>query len=715
METMDFKPGFEVFTSPRVRPRSEVAFNDMLMTNGFTGLFDDVFLGAESMHCDIFDELGENSQADDTRIIDVESIDELNGLDCPSRLTTFGSPHNLSQVFKQPALQKDTGNRVRHNSERMIVELDQLYNMTSNGLEHSISDEAVSTKLEEGDFSLFDIDGIEAEDLEALFREFEGAVTKQSPLKEKVASPVKAKPRPLTLDDYRRSRGLAVTAVPAASPEPVVSTSNPTIRKLGFDVSGRVSNEKYLKTGLTTSSGIKSSKSCSKLPQSSEDKSTKDPRLMQTATASLKPFPKLIPVGTAHPTTAKDKEIKRLDAPLRRTSSAPIPLDTLKAMPLPLQQPPNTLYNKASQKVLRESHSNSVMAEVEVKAFRHSMEELVHAIVLDHDYYCKHLPDRNIKAELTSLINKIPEYIAQTSSPMQAPSSAAHVECRCSAEAPKVKVSNPSVKVEAKQVELPKAYVLPNRGRPRKRRYRRSPSSGRSSSSSSSYDSESSDSSCSSCSSSRGSHRRRSSSYTKKQRRRSVRRHSKKHKSSNHSRSSRGRHHELSHMHRKRHRSISSSTDSTSSSRSPSPSSAEFAACRRKEEEAAHAKAMAERRVVYVGGIDVNYSKADLRKRFAGFGEIESVKTRLRDEAENYGFVTFYSKADAYAAIEKGNDVYGPKFNLGFGGRRNFCSTDYADLDGCQAVKEEWAPRRGPTTSEDDFDRLLKQSLRKMK
>ena len=208
------------------------------------------------------------------------------------------------------------------------------------------------------------------------------AVTKQSPLKEKVASPVKAKPRPLTLDDYRRSRGLAVTAVPAASPEPVVSTSNPTIRKLGFDVSGRVSNEKYLKTGLTTSSGIKSSKSCSKLPHSSEDKSTKDPRLMQTVTASLKPFPKLIPVGTAHPTTAKDKEIKRLDAPLRRTSSAPIPLDTLKAMPLPLQQPPNTLYNKASQKVLRESHSNSVMAEVEVKAVKHSMEELVNAIVL---------------------------------------------------------------------------------------------------------------------------------------------------------------------------------------------------------------------------------------------------------------------------------------------------------------------------------------------
>ena len=61
---------------------------------------------------------------------------------------------------------------------------------------------------------------------------------------------------------------------------------------------------------------------------------------------------------------------------------------------------------------------------------------------------------------------------------------------------------------------------------------------------------------------------------------------------------------------------------------------------------------MSERRVVYVGGISEKYSKADLRKRFGGFGEIESVATFLRESSENYGLVTFYSKADAYAAIE---------------------------------------------------------------
>lgn len=33
--------------------------------------------------------------------------------------------------------------------------------------------------------------------------------------------------------------------------------------------------------------------------------------------------------------------------------------------------------------------------------------------------------------------------------------------------------------------------------------------------------------------------------------------------------------------------------------------------------------------------------------------------------------------------LSEGNDVYGPKFNLGFGGRRNFCDTEYADLGEC--------------------------------
>lgn len=85
--------------------------------------------------------------------------------------------------------------------------------------------------------------------------------------------------------------------------------------------------------------------------------------------------------------------------------------------------------------------------------------------------------------------------------------------------------------------------------------------------------------------------------------------------------------------------------------------------------------------MVYVGGISSKYTKSDIRKRFGGFGEIENVSIFLKKRKENYGLVTFYSKADAYAAVEKGNDVYGPKFNLGFGDALWSYNGSYADVD----------------------------------
>lgn len=48
---------------------------------------------------------------------------------------------------------------------------------------------------------------------------------------------------------------------------------------------------------------------------------------------------------------------------------------------------------------------------------------------------------------------------------------------------------------------------------------------------------------------------------------------------------------------------------------------------------------------------------------------------------DNYGFVTFAYKVDAYEAVEHGNDdPYLPKYDLSFGGRRAFCKETYADL-----------------------------------
>jgi len=89
-----------------------------------------------------------------------------------------------------------------------------------------------------------------------------------------------------------------------------------------------------------------------------------------------------------------------------------------------------------------------------------------------------------------------------------------------------------------------------------------------------------------------------------------------------------------------------------------------------------------ERRVVYVGRITEGITRADLRKRFETFGPIEEISVHFRDRGDNYGFVTFRNKADAFAAIEQGNDDTSyPKVDLCFGGRRTFCKEKYSDLD----------------------------------
>lgn len=49
--------------------------------------------------------------------------------------------------------------------------------------------------------------------------------------------------------------------------------------------------------------------------------------------------------------------------------------------------------------------------------------------------------------------------------------------------------------------------------------------------------------------------------------------------------------------------------------------------------------------------------------------------------SDNYGFVTYAYKSDAYDAVEHGNDdPTFPRYDLCFGGRRGFCKERYADL-----------------------------------
>ncbi len=53
----------------------------------------------------------------------------------------------------------------------------------------------------------------------------------------------------------------------------------------------------------------------------------------------------------------------------------------------------------------------------------------------------------------------------------------------------------------------------------------------------------------------------------------------------------------------------------------------------------------------------------------------------LHNYRDNYGFVTFRNKKDAFSAIERGNDdTSQPRVDLCFGGRRAFCKEKYADL-----------------------------------
>ena len=50
------------------------------------------------------------------------------------------------------------------------------------------------------------------------------------------------------------------------------------------------------------------------------------------------------------------------------------------------------------------------------------------------------------------------------------------------------------------------------------------------------------------------------------------------------------------------------------------------------EKREAHERAMAQRRVVYVGGIPDGFAPSDLRRRFDSFGDIETTSVHFRQK-----------------------------------------------------------------------------------
>ncbi|XP_068424847.1 peroxisome proliferator-activated receptor gamma coactivator-related protein 1 isoform X2 [Clinocottus analis] len=126
-------------------------------------------------------------------------------------------------------------------------------------------------------------------------------------------------------------------------------------------------------------------------------------------------------------------------------------------------------------------------------------------------------------------------------------------------------------------------------------------------------------------------------------------------------------------------------------------------------------KAIEERRVVYIGRIRLTMTQKELRDRFSLFGEIEECTLHFRDHGDNYGFVTYYDTKNAFMAIENGSKLRKPDelpFDLCFGGRRQFCKTNYADLDSSREY--EPLPAKGKFHAL-DFDTLLKQAQQNQK
>ncbi|XP_052127823.1 serine/arginine repetitive matrix protein 2 isoform X3 [Frankliniella occidentalis] len=131
-----------------------------------------------------------------------------------------------------------------------------------------------------------------------------------------------------------------------------------------------------------------------------------------------------------------------------------------------------------------------------------------------------------------------------------------------------------------------------------------------------------------------------------------------------------------------------------------------------------HNRQVEERRVIYVGRIPEDTTKAELRRRFEVFGPIVDISLHFREHADNYGFVTFAYKVDAYEAVERGNDdPTQPPYELCFGGRRKFCRERYADLDGMACNKTSISmgvPQLRRSSDGNSFDDMLREVQAKL-
>ncbi|XP_076828512.1 peroxisome proliferator-activated receptor gamma coactivator 1-alpha isoform X2 [Brachyhypopomus gauderio] len=122
-------------------------------------------------------------------------------------------------------------------------------------------------------------------------------------------------------------------------------------------------------------------------------------------------------------------------------------------------------------------------------------------------------------------------------------------------------------------------------------------------------------------------------------------------------------------------------------------------------------QAMEERRVLYVGRLRADSTRSELKSRFEVFGEIVECAVNLRPDGDNFGFITYRSTCDAFAALENGHTLRRanePHFELRFGRQKQFCKSDYADLD---SHSDDFDPASTKSKYDSmDFDSLLREA-----
>ncbi|XP_077598657.1 peroxisome proliferator-activated receptor gamma coactivator 1-alpha isoform X7 [Stigmatopora nigra] len=127
-------------------------------------------------------------------------------------------------------------------------------------------------------------------------------------------------------------------------------------------------------------------------------------------------------------------------------------------------------------------------------------------------------------------------------------------------------------------------------------------------------------------------------------------------------------------------------------------------------------KATEERRVVYVGRLRSDCTRTELKRRFQVFGQVEECVVKLRDDGDNFGFITYRYAYDALAALDNGHtlrQLNEPRFELRLGGEKQFCKSQYTDLD---SHSDDFDPASTKSKYDClDFDSLLKEAQRSLR